>query len=103
LVEGYWLRVEGNTLLRFRLSTLNFQLSTSSTRRAQPNRYPDFGLKPPSRLPEAIDGLDLAVDGKRLPAYQPSTLNYQPLQWLWEFVAVTVAQPSRISTGFPDI
>ena len=24
-------------------------------------------------------------------------------QWLWEFVAVTVAQPSRNLTGFPDI
>jgi len=51
LVERYWLRVEGNAFLRFQLSTLNFQLSTVSTRRAQPNRYPDFGLKPPSRLP----------------------------------------------------
>jgi hypothetical protein len=25
------------------------------------------------------------------------------IQWHWEFVAVTVAQPSRIHTGFPDI
>ena len=24
-------------------------------------------------------------------------------RWHWEFVAVTVAQPSRIHTGFPDI
>jgi hypothetical protein len=59
----------------YQLSTLNYQLP----RRAQPNRYPDLGFIPPSRLPEAIDGLELAVDGKRLPAYQLSTFNYQPL------------------------
>jgi hypothetical protein len=45
-------------------------------RRAQSNRYPDLGLKPHSAFP-----LPVAV----------------------EFVAVTVAQPSRIHTGFPDI
>jgi len=26
-----------------------------------------------------------------------------PDQWLWEFASVTVAQPSPIFTGFPDI
>jgi hypothetical protein len=45
-------------------------------RRAQSNRYPDLGLKPHSAFP-----LPVAL----------------------EFVAVTVAQPSRIHTGFPDI
>jgi hypothetical protein len=45
-------------------------------RRAQSNRYPDFGLKPHSAFP-----LPVAL----------------------EFVAVTVAQPLRIFTGFPDI
>ena len=44
-------------------------------RRAQSNRYPDFGFKPHSAFP-----LPVAL----------------------EFVAVTVAQPSRIFTGFPD-
>src|SRR6185312_867739 len=47
-----------------------------SQRRAQSNRYPDFGLKPHSAFP-----LPVAL----------------------EFVAVTVAQPLRILTGFPDI
>ena len=32
---------------------------------------------------------------------QPSTINH--FSGPWEFVAVTVAQPSRISTGFPDV
>jgi hypothetical protein len=45
-------------------------------RRARPDRYPDFGLKPHSAFP-----LPVAL----------------------EFVAVTVAQPLRILTGFPDI
>jgi len=45
-------------------------------RRAQSNRYPDFGFKPHSAFP-----LPVAL----------------------EFVAVTVAQPLRIFTGFPDI
>jgi hypothetical protein len=45
-------------------------------RRAQPNRYPDFGLKPHSAFPFPV---------------------------ALEFVAVTVAQPLRIFTGFPDI
>ena len=80
MVEGYWLRVEGNAFLCFQLSTLNFQLSTASTRRAQPNRYPDSGFKPHSAFP-----------------FRTAE------QWLGEFVAVTVAQPSRIFTGFPDI
>jgi hypothetical protein len=54
-------------------------------RRAQPNRYPDFGLEPPSRLPAAAHARMKRGSG------------------FWEFVAVTVAQPSRIFTGFPDI
>jgi hypothetical protein len=40
------------------------------------NRYPDFGLKPHSAFPFPV---------------------------ALEFVAVTVAQPLRIFTGFPDI
>jgi hypothetical protein len=56
LVEGYWLRVEGSALLRFQLSTLNFQLSTVSTRRVQPNRYPDSGLKPFPAFPPPQSG-----------------------------------------------
>jgi hypothetical protein len=78
-VEGLWLSVERNAFLL----SLNLQLSTINylQRRAQPNRYPDFGLIPPSRLPAA------AERGSGF----------------WEFVAVTVAQPSRIFTGFPDI
>jgi len=35
----------------------------------------------------------------RLPAFPFRTAE----QWPWEFVAVTVAQPSRIFTGFPDV
>jgi len=53
---------------------------TPGARRAQPNRYPDFGLKPHSAFP--FRNAD---------------------QWPGEFVAVTVAQPSRNFTGFPDI
>jgi hypothetical protein len=35
----------------------------------------------------------------RLPAFPLRNAK----QWLREFVAVTVAQPSRIRTGFPDV
>jgi hypothetical protein len=49
-VESLWLSVERNAFLL----SLNLQLSTINylQRRAQPNRYPDFGLIPPSRLPD---------------------------------------------------
>jgi len=56
---------------------------TPGARRAQSNRYPDFGLKPHSAFPRRSCKHGEAV--------------------AWEFVAVTVAQPSRIFTGFPDI
>jgi hypothetical protein len=60
--------------------TINQQLKTNSyfQRRGQSNRYPDFGFKPYSTFP-ILRSVVL------------------------EFVAVTVAQPSRIHTGFPDI
>jgi hypothetical protein len=48
-------------------------------RRAQSNRYPDLGFKPYSAFPHGKHAVAL------------------------ELVAVTVAQPSRIHTGFPDI
>ena len=48
----------------FPLSTLNSELSTSSARRAQPNRYPDFGLNLAPAFPVALSRG----------------------QWLWEFV-----------------
>jgi|ERR1035438_8248741 hypothetical protein len=60
-------------LFDYQPSTKNHQLVQ---RRAQSNRYPDLGFKPHSAFP-----LPVAL----------------------EFVAVTVAQPSRILTGFPDI
>jgi len=41
----------------------------------------------------------LTSASNRLPAFPSRNAE----QWLWEFVAVTVAQPSRIFTGFPDI
>ena len=41
----------------------------------------------------------LTSASNRLPAFPFRTAE----QWPWEFVAVTVAQPSRIFTGFPDI
>src|ERR1051325_11307335 len=62
LVFGRWLMER--TFWRLPATTINPQLSTSSARRAQPNRYPDFGL-------------NLA------PAF-PVTL--AQAQWLWEFV-----------------
>jgi len=41
----------------------------------------------------------LTSASNRLPAFPSRSAE----QWLWEFVAVTVAQPSRIFTGFPDV
>ena len=62
--------------------TINYQLFAINffNRRAQPDRYPDFGFKPHSAFPSRVRGA-VAL----------------------EFVAVTVAQPLRIFTGFPDI
>jgi hypothetical protein len=38
-----------------------------------------------------------------IPPSRRRSCTHEAGQWLWEFVAVTVAQPSRIFTGFPDI
>ncbi len=38
-----------------------------------------------------------------IPPSRRHSCTHETGQWLWEFVAVTVAQPSRIFTGFPDI
>jgi hypothetical protein len=76
----------GSCRKRFDRLASSFSLTEKSAahnerpRRAQPNRYPDSGLKPHSAFP-----------------FRTAE------QWLGEFVAVTVAQPSRIFTGFPDI
>ena len=69
------LRIVGWMVL-LALSTLNLQLSTSP-----PDEHSQTGI-----LTSASD---------RLPAF--------PIRFggSWEFVAVTVAQPSRIFTGFP--
>jgi len=58
-------------------------------RRAQPNRYPDSGLQPHSCLPAGKSSSDIGCL-----ASGESRRNSYP---------VTVAQPSPIFTGFPDV
>jgi hypothetical protein len=63
----------------------NSQLSTFNSQLFQPDEHSQTGI--------------LTSASNRLPAFPSRTAE----QWPWEFVAVTVAQPSRIFTGFPDI
>ena len=82
-----WLRIIGRGLRELRFCDSNSQHSTFNSQLLQPDEHSQTGI--------------LTSASNLIPPSRRRSCTHEAGQWLWEFVAVTVAQPSRISHRVP--